>query len=233
MPSRKKTLYYLASALATSIAVGLLGFGMSTDWVEISMDCGREESERQNGTAVITMGLFNGVVERESCPQFGGEDKFEVIPALAGKENATAPLVLYGLVVCLVVLCLLFSAISLLITLYNSVSNPYETYMGPIGVYTCSAVSACLSVVVIILFAVNVNVTNVAEILVTEFTSDIAVVLTNKSTVTMLGFYLIIPYTVLSLLAIALIYVYDHAAYTRRREQEKPTEDAPKEVMMY
>lgn len=48
-----------------------------------------------------------------------------------------------------------------------------------------------------------------------------------------LGYYLVIPYAVLSLVSIALIYMYDHAAYTHRREQQRPTEDAPKEIMMY
>lgn len=60
-----------------------------------------------------------------------------VIPKL--RETGTTPLALYILVVSLLALCLLFSALSILISLYNSVSNPYETYMGPIGVYTCSS----------------------------------------------------------------------------------------------
>ena len=52
----------------------------------------------------------------------------------------TAPQVLHGLVVMLLALCLLASCGSILIALYNSVSNPYETYMGPIGIYVCSSV---------------------------------------------------------------------------------------------
>lgn len=62
-----------------------------------------------------------------------------VIPTLAGREVASV--VLHGLVLCLLALCLLFSACSILISLYNSVSNPYETYMGPVGVYICSSLS--------------------------------------------------------------------------------------------
>lgn len=58
------------------------------------------------------------------------------------REIGGPPLALHGLVVCLVVLCFVFSAISILISLYNSVSNPYETYMGPIGIYTCSSLSS-------------------------------------------------------------------------------------------
>lgn len=62
-----------------------------------------------------------------------------VIPTLA--EIGVTPLVLHILVVCLLALCLLFSVASILISLYNSVSNPYETYMGPMGLYACSSLS--------------------------------------------------------------------------------------------
>lgn len=85
----------------------------------------------------------------------------------------------------------------------------------------------------IIIFILNVIVTKMAEEVVQNFSGGVIAALTNKSTEVQLGFYLVIPYVVLSLLAIVLIYMYDHAAYTHRREQQKPTEDAPKEIMMY
>lgn len=93
--------------------------------------------------------------------------------------------------------------------------------------------AACLSVLALIIFVMNVNLTNMAEALVENFANSIPVDLKNKSSEMLLGYYLVIPYTVLSLVAIALIYMYDHAAYTHRREQQRPTEDAPKEIMMY
>ena len=61
---------------------------------------------------------------------------FEVLGKLGG-----APLVLHVLSVALLVVCMLCSVLSLLISLYNSVSNPYETYMGPVGFYACSSLS--------------------------------------------------------------------------------------------
>lgn len=57
-------------------------------------------------------------------------------------ETGNAPVVLYMLAVALLCLCLVFSASSILISIYNSVSNPYETYMGPVGVYVCSSLSS-------------------------------------------------------------------------------------------
>lgn len=62
-----------------------------------------------------------------------------VFPELSAIE--ITPLVLHGLCVGLLAVCFLTSALSILISFYNSVSNPYETYMGPNGIYTCSSIS--------------------------------------------------------------------------------------------
>ncbi|XP_068593043.1 clarin-3 [Cebidichthys violaceus] len=231
MPSIKKILFFMGSALVTANSVLVLGFCMSLKWAETTMECTRNGSSFTNGSAVIILKLFVGNMNRNFCPLFGGQDNFQVIPQLS--ETGSINAVLHGLVVCLLALCLLFSCCSILISLYNSVSNPYETYMGPIGIYVCSSFSACLSVVVLILYALNVTVTSMAEDLVQSFAGDILADLRNKTSELKLGYYLVILYTVLSLVAVALIYLYDHAAYTQRREQQRPTEDAPKEIMMY
>lgn len=91
----------------------------------------------------------------------------------------------------------------------------------------------CLSVLALIIFVSNVNLTNMAQGVVLSFFAANPVKLSAMSTQMQLGYYLVIPYAVLSLVSIALIYMYDHAAYTHRREQQRPTEDAPKEIMMY
>lgn len=57
--------------------------------------------------------------------------------------------------------------------------------------------------------------------------------LTDKYSEMGVGYYLVIPYAVLSLISIAMIYTYDHAAYRHKKEQQRPTEDVPKEIMMY
>ncbi|XP_070847580.1 clarin-3 [Chaetodon trifascialis] len=232
MPSTKKTIYFMSSALVTAIAIGILGFAMSTEWAKMTMKCGKD-SDNLNGTAVITLKLFQGDLVRVSCPVFGNPQPeiFQVFPKVM--EAGSSPAALHILTVCLMALCLLFSAATILTSLYNSVSNPYENYMGPVGIYAYSSLSTCLSVLVLILFAVNISVTSMAEELTKNIAHNDDLHLKDKSTEMQTGFYLVIPYTVLSLLAIALIYMYDHAAYTHRKEQQKPTEDAPKETMMY
>ncbi|XP_034426175.1 clarin-3 [Hippoglossus hippoglossus] len=233
MPSSAKTLFFILSASITALAVGFMGWGMSTGWARTTMECTSGGSSFFNGTAMITLRLFGGILSRSFCPSFGQKDlDFQVVPKLI-EMGSDVPVALHALVLCLLALCLLFSACSILISLYNAVSNPYETYMGPMGIYVCSSLSTFMSVVVLAIFAVNVNVTNMAEGLVESFSEGFEVGLRNKSSELLLGYYLVIPYTGLSLCAIVVIYFYEHAAYKQRREQQRPTEDAPKEIMMY
>ncbi|KAK6293895.1 hypothetical protein J4Q44_G00362210 [Coregonus suidteri] len=231
MPSIKKALHFLLSAKATAWSVGILGYGMSTEWAVSKMRCSKDENVFSNGSATVTYQLFNGVINREFCPQFGGGNTFQVFKKLS--ETGGAPQIIHGLVITLLALCLLCSAGSILIALYNSVSNPYQTYMGPIGLYTCSSGSACISFLVLILYVVNVQLSRMADDLVQNDVGGTAVYLKDKTSEFKVGYYLLIPYTVLSLLSILLVYLYEHAAYTHRREQQRPTEDAPKEIMMY
>lgn len=47
------------------------------------------------------------------------------------------------------------------------------------------------------------------------------------------GFFMIVLYIITDLFAISLVYLYAHMAYRQRIEQQRPTEDAPKEILMY
>lgn len=220
----------MGCACCTAISVAILGFAMSQSWAKSRLECAGYEMEIFNGSAIITWELFSGTFNRDSCPFIATTLPFDVFPKL---QDSGAPVILYALVVLMLTLCMVSSAGSILIALYNSVSNPYETYMGPIGLYVCSALSACLSAVVLILYAVTVNATDMAESVVLNFADGTPVDMRNRRAEMMLGYFLVVPYTVLSLGAIGIIYMYDHAAYTHRREQQRPTEDAPKEIMMY
>lgn len=234
MPSSKKILHFLSSALVTSIAVVCLGFAMTTKWAQMTMECASAGMDFVNGSAMVTLELFTGNVDRTDCPQFGKSDEFEVIPTLAKKEvHEVTSLVLHALVVCLLSLCLVFSAVSILISVYNSVSNPYETYVGPQAIYFCNSFNVCMSVVALVIFVLNVHFTNMAEALVRVFTELVPVDLRDKTSQMLLGYYLLIPYAVFSLVGVGLIYMYENAAYTHRQEQQRPTEDAPKDIMMY
>ncbi|KAL0964772.1 hypothetical protein UPYG_G00328710 [Umbra pygmaea] len=232
MPSTKKTLYFLASAASTSASVGILGYAMSTKWALSILECSNLDHVFTNGSAVVQYQLFSGVVDRKYCPEFGGDNKFQVLESLA--KTGGVPQILYAVMIFLLALCLLCSAGSILVTLYNSVSNPYETYMGPVGLYTCSSLSACISLLVLVLYVVIITLTSISQDLVqidVGVTIDFTMI--DKSSEFQMGYFLMLPYMGLCLLSILLVYLYEHAAYTHRQQQQKPTEDAPKEIMMY
>ncbi|KAM3592767.1 uncharacterized protein V6R79_024812 [Siganus canaliculatus] len=225
MPSTQKIRYFLSSAVAVAISVGILGFAMSTSWSKTTVQCALNISSY----AIVTLEPFGGRVDRVGCPPLAPDDTFEV-GAVTKLEGA--PAALHGVVLFLLVVSILSSACTILIALYNSVSNPYETCLGPIGIYTCSSISICFSLLALILFVVNVCVTDIADRLAKELAGS-SLEMSSNNVEMQVGFYLIIPYVVLTSIAIGLIYAHTHAAYTHRKEQQKPTEDAPKEIMLY
>ncbi|XP_072523975.1 clarin-3 [Salminus brasiliensis] len=228
MPSTTKMMYFLSSAILSAGGVAILGYGMSANWAQCTMVCAPLQSTQFNGSANIKMGLFNGTEVKVTCPRFGSDDVITVFKRL--EEIGGAALALHGLVVGLLALALVGSAGSLLITLYNTVSNPYETYLGPIGLFTCSGLSASLAFLALVLYLINVLVVKVGQEIAQH---NAGVTVKDEEVNFLLGFYLLLPYIVVNLLAILFVYLWAHMANTHRRQQEKPTEDAPKDIMMF
>lgn len=88
-----------------------------------------------------------------------------------------------------------------------------------------------VSLLALIIYVSSVHLTKFALELAKDYTSPAE--LDDLKINMHLGFFLILPYIAVNVLAIVLVYLYVHAAYTRQKEQQKPTEDAPKEIMMY
>ncbi|KAG7324880.1 hypothetical protein KOW79_011196 [Hemibagrus wyckioides] len=230
MPSTEKILYFLSSALLTIIGVAVLSYGMTAEWSFSTMACSPVGSKFFNGSATIFMGLFKGRESHVSCPRFTSENDVVVYERLG--EIGGAGETLHVLVVVLLVFALLASAGSILITLYNTISNPYETYMGPIGLYVCSGLSACLAFLAMALYFINLVAVNVPkDMLIANIKQS--VILKDPDVRFLTGFFMIVPYIIVDLFAIFLVYLYAHMAYRQRMEQQRPTEDAPKEILMY
>lgn len=124
MPSEKKTLHYLGSTLLTAIAVGLLGFGMSTDWSTTKFDCSRLVNEtNETGNAVLTLGLFNGALTLSICPYSEDGSPFE------GK-------VLLLLLILVIFASLVFSPLSFLFVKLQVHLTADLRYQQRISVYT-------------------------------------------------------------------------------------------------
>ncbi|XP_039521302.1 clarin-3 [Pimephales promelas] len=231
MPSVEKLLHFLSSSIICAAGVCILGYGMSADWASAEMSCAPSKNEAFNGSSSLEIGLFNGTENKINCPRISKLG--EIVPVFdrLGKE-AGAPVILHALVVILLALALVGSLGSILVSLYNSFSNPYQTYMGPIGVYTCSGLSVCVASLALILYVANTYAGQMFETLVRAGGAP-NVVLKDVKINLKVGFFLLIPYICFNMISILMVFLYVHAAYTRRKEQEKPTEDAPKEIMMY
>lgn len=89
----------------------------------------------------------------------------------------------------------------------------------------------CVASLALILYVANAYIGQMFETLVKADTPN--AVLKDLKINLKVGFFLLIPYICFNMVIILVVYLYVHTAYTRRREQEKPTEDAPKEIMMY
>lgn len=58
-----------------------------------------------------------------------------------GTLNSSSPKTLHLVVILFLVLSLFTSLLSSVFTFYNSFSNPYQTFLGPMGVYTWNGLS--------------------------------------------------------------------------------------------
>lgn len=61
--------------------------------------------------------------------------------SVLGTLNESSPKSLHSVVILFLVLSLSTSLLSSGFTFYNSISNPYQTFLGPLGVYTWSGLS--------------------------------------------------------------------------------------------
>ncbi|XP_067858466.1 clarin-3 [Heptranchias perlo] len=230
MPSLRKKLMYTAGFSVSLGTCMLISAIMATDsWVDTIMDC-----ENKSGDAVGEMnlkyGLFDGLRENNGCPIFT-EDGF--VKVLENFNNAGTARVVHILVILFLVFGLLFSLLSAVVTFYNSVSNPYENICGPVSVYACTSISCISTFLAMVLFAVNTTVNDLSTVLVKNSVKENLVTFKHKTNSYEYSFWLILLSLALNITTIGIIYAYQHANYTREREQKRPTENAPKDVLMY
>ncbi|MBN3275496.1 CLRN3 protein, partial [Polyodon spathula] len=230
MPTIRKTLMFLGGSLASGGSLIMICAVLATkEWVSTAITC--KGSANNNGSVTLEYGLFEGKGKSNFCPNIGVDiEPFKVLESL---EHFGPSKSLHITVITCLCLGLLGSICSFGITLYNSFSNPYETYLGPLGVYVCSSVSAIFIFLSIVLFVVNTEVYHLSIEMAQNQITNQRVTLSDAKNSIGYSYYLMIPAFFCNLFVIIIIYVYQHASYTQRKEQQRPTEDAPKDVMMY
>ncbi|NXC16613.1 CLRN3 protein, partial [Corythaeola cristata] len=227
MPSRKKTVMFGSAFLICLCSFVVICVVLATQhWMSSEVHF---SGTNTNVTVSLTYGLFSG-----TCEQFVGvglqvsERTFQVTDNLS---NTEAKRMIIAIIV-LLVLGLLSSLLSSGFTCTNAVSNPYETFLGPTGVYTWNSLCGIFILIAMILFPVNVEGNSLSTELARGCFSSLQTHISSEH-VYGYSYWIMLLIIFLNIASIIIIYFYDHARYSKKKEQERPIENAPKDVILF
>ncbi|XP_058908213.1 clarin-3 [Kogia breviceps] len=229
MPTAMKRLMFLSS-FVTSLGAFIVICSILTtqEWVSSTVVISDSSS---NGSVIITYGLFRGKSIQELNHGIAESDKtFKVL----GTLNSSPPKTLHLAVILFLVLSLFTSLLSSGFTFYNSISNPYQTFLGPMGVYTWSGLSASFTFISMVLFVGNTQCSRLSEEL-AQRVYLFSPAVTHRGTSHCYGysFWLILLAVLLNIVTVVIIFFYQKARYQWKQEQRKPTEYAPRDGILF
>ncbi|NXN13351.1 CLRN3 protein, partial [Indicator maculatus] len=227
MPSRQKTGMFASAFLICVCSFVVICVVLATQhWMNSRI---RFSGTNSSVTVSLTYGLFGGTCEQlfEAGLQVS-EENFQVAEHLT---STTVKSMNFAIVV-LMVLSLLSSLLSCGFTCTNAVSNPYQTFLGHIGVYTWNASCGILILIAMILFPVNIEVNSLSVELARVCSSSLQTH-TNSTHTYGYSYWLMLLIIFLNMGSIIIVYFYDHARYSKKKEQERPIENAPKDVILF
>lgn len=226
MPTTQKTLMFLSGFLTSLGSVVVICSILGTQaWVTSTIFFTDSIS---NGTIVITYGLFRGMSNQELSEGLQELDKnFEVLGILGNSSQKTLHLV----AILFLVLSLGTSVLSSIFTFYNSISNPYQTFLGPMGVYTWNGLSASFVFLTMVLFVGNTESNHLSE----ELSHKLYTEITIKTITHSYGysFWLVLLVILLNIVTVVIIIFYQKARYQQKQEQRKPVEYAPRDGILF
>ncbi|NWI28508.1 CLRN3 protein, partial [Sula dactylatra] len=227
MPSRKKTAMFAFAFFTCISSFVMICVVLATQhWISSNVDFSGTNSSI---TVRLTYGLFSG-----TCEQFVGvglqvpEKTFQVADNL---RNSKAKSMITAIIVILV-LSLLSSLLSSGFTCTNAVSNPYQTFLGPIGVYTWNSLCGIFILTAMILFPVNIEENSLSVELALGCSSFLQTHI-NSTHAYGYSYWIMLLIIILNMASIIIIYFYAHARYSEKKEQERPMENAPKDVILF
>ncbi|XP_036683736.1 clarin-3 [Balaenoptera musculus] len=229
MPTATKSLMFLSS-FVTSLGASIVICSVlaTQEWVRSTLVISDTSS---NGSVIITYGLFRGKSIQELNHGLAESDKnFEVL----GTLNNSSPKTLHLVVILFLVLSLLTSLLSSGFTFYNTVSNPYQTFLGPMGVYTWSGLSASFIFITMVLFVGNTQSNHLSEELAQRL-YPLYPAATHRGASHSYGysFWLSLLVILLNVVTVVVIIFYQKARHQRKQEQKKPMEYAPRDGILF
>ncbi|XP_017664629.1 PREDICTED: clarin-3 [Lepidothrix coronata] len=227
MPSRKKTTMF-ASAFCTCVSSFVLICVVLATQQWVSSDV---LFSRTNTSITISLdyGLFRGTCEQfvEAGLQVS-KQTFQVADSLSSTNTRSTNVA----IIVILVLSLLTSLLSSGFTCTNAVSNPYQTFLGPIGVYTWNSICGILVLMAMILFPVNVETHGLSEELARGCSTSLQSHIRSQHSYGY-SYWIMLLVLFLNIASLIIIYFYDHARYSKKKEQERPIENAPKDVILF
>ncbi|XP_027561539.1 clarin-3 [Neopelma chrysocephalum] len=227
MPSRKKTTMF-ASAFCTCVSsFVLICVVLATQqWVSSEVLFSRTNT---SVTISLDYGLFSGTCEQfvEAGIQVS-KKTFQVADSLSSTKTKGTNVA----IIVILVLSLLTSLLSSGFTCTNAVSNPYQTFLGPIGVYTWNSICGILVLIAMILFPVNVEAHSLSEELAHGCSTSLQSHIRSQHSYGY-SYWIMLLVLFLNIASLIIIYFYDHARYSKKKEQERPIENAPKDVILF
>ncbi|CAI9178274.1 unnamed protein product [Rangifer tarandus platyrhynchus] len=229
MPTAKKTLTFLCSFVSSLGASIVLCSVLATQqWIRSTIAISDSSS---NGSVIITYGLLRGKSIQELNHGLAESDKnFEVLGILNNSSAKT----LHSVVLVFLALGLFSSLLSAGFTFYNSVSNPYQTFLGPMGVYTWSGLSASFTFITMVLFVGNTQSNHLSEELAQRL-YPLYPASTQQGTSHAYGysFWLTLLVILLNAVTAVIVIFYQKARYRRKQERRKPMESAPRDGILF
>ncbi|KFP97678.1 clarin-3 [Haliaeetus albicilla] len=227
MPSRKKTTMFASAFFTCICSFVIICVVLATQhWMSSKV---RFSGTNSSITVSLTYGLFSG-----TCEQFVdvglqvSERTFQVAENLRNPKTKS----MIVAIIVILVLSLLSSLLSSGFTCTNAVSNPYQTFLGPTGVYTWNSLCGIFTLIAMILFPVNIEENGLSVELACGCFSVLQTQIKSEHTYGY-SYWIMLLIIFLNITSIIIIYFYDHARYSKKKEQEGPIENAPKDVILF
>ncbi|XP_077311638.1 clarin-3 [Lithobates pipiens] len=230
MPSSQKTLLFLAGFISSIGSFAIICTCLGTlQWATTRVQF---TGVGYGGEAYVKLGLF--VVSRNKTITSGTglqteESTKQVFDLLKETNNVK---IAHIIVILFCVLGLACCFMGSLTTCLNSVSNPYITFLGPQGVYVWSSINAILIFLVMIVYAVNIEVNNMPKTLVKSMDTTNDEFGTSKNTYGY-SYWLLLLSIFLNMTTIGIIFYYQQIRYSKQKEQERPMETATKDSILF
>ncbi|NXP50487.1 CLRN3 protein, partial [Heliornis fulica] len=227
MPSRKKTAMFASAFFTCICSFVIICVVLGTqNWMSSNVHFSGTSS---NSTVSLTYGLFRGTCEQYVETRLKvSEITFQVTEKL----NATKARSTITAIIVILVLSLLSSLLSSGFTCTNAVSNPYQTFLGPTGVYTWNSLCGIFTLLAMILFPVNIEENGLSVELARACFPTLQAHSSSEHTYGY-SYWIMLATIFLNIASVIIIYSYDHARYSKKKEQERPIENAPKDVILF